>query len=214
MFVANWMTSKVISTAPEASLTEAISLMREKGVKHLPVMKDSKLRGIISDRDIREFSPSRATSLDVYEMHYLLAKTPVKALMKTKVITASPDMPVEQAAVLMHDNGIGCLPVMDNGKLAGIISDMDIYRVLIDITGIRHGGNRISMRIDDRPGSIKDVADIIRKHGFTLQSILTSYEKAKEGYRDVVIRTKGAGQFGALKAELMGSYIGVSIRKG
>ncbi|GAB4487094.1 MAG: CBS domain-containing protein [Thermodesulfovibrionales bacterium] len=214
MFVANWMTKKVVTIGPGDSLTTAVGLMREKGIKHLPVTKDGKLKGILSDRDIREFSPSKATALDVYELHYLLAKTLVKSLMKTMVYTASPDMPVEQAAMLMHDNDIGCLPVVDGGKIAGIISDKDMYRVLVDITGIRHGGHRISMTIEDRPGSIKDVADIIRKYGFTLQSILTSYENVKPGYRDVVIRTKGAGQFGALKAELVGTYIGVRIQKG
>ncbi len=114
----------------------------------------------------------------------------------------------------MHDKGIGCLPVVESGALAGIISDKDIYRVLVDITGIRHGGHRIYLTISDTPGSIREVADIVRKHGFSLQSILTSYEGVSRGFRMVVVRTKGSGNFAALKTELTATYKGVAIRKG
>jgi acetoin utilization protein AcuB len=114
----------------------------------------------------------------------------------------------------MYDKYIGCLPVLNDGRLTGIISDRDIFRALVDITGVRHGGHRISMTIEDRSGSIKDVADIIRKYDFHLQSILTSYEKVMEGQRKIVIRTKGEGRFGPLKAELMGSFADVKIKKG
>lgn len=207
------MTEKVFTVGIDDSVTDALKLMREKSIKHLPVLKDDRLKGIISDRDIKEFSPSKATSLDVYELHYLLAKTKVREVMKGKTITTTPGTPVEEAAMIMFDHKIGCLPVLENGKLAGIISDKDMFRVLVDITGVRHGGNRIFLTIGDRPGSIKEVADIIRKHGFHLQSILTSYEGVKEGFRDVVIRTKGAGNFKNLKAELEGTFSNVKIKK-
>jgi len=214
MFVSGWMTKKVFTVSPDDSVTDALRLMRDKGIKHLPVTKDDKVKGIISDRDIKEYSPSKATSLDVYELHYLLAKTTVKDVMKAKVITTTPATPIEEAAMVMHDEGIGCLPVVEQGRLAGIISDMDIYRVLVDITGIRHGGHRIYLTIEDRPGSIKEVADIIRKHEFSLQSILTSYQVPRKGFRDVVIRTKGAGDFKKLRAELEVTFSHVEIKKG
>jgi acetoin utilization protein AcuB len=214
MFVSDWMTKKVFAVSPDDSVTDSVKLMKEKGIKHIPVLKDNKLKGIISDRDIKEYCPSKATTLDVYELHYLLAKTKVRALMKTKVITSTPESPVEEAAMTMFDHNIGCLPVLDKGMLAGIISDRDIFRALVDITGVRHGGHRFYMTIEDRPGSIKEVADIIRKHGFHLQSILTSYAGLKEGLRDIVIRTKGAGDFRNLKAELEGTFDNVRIKKG
>jgi acetoin utilization protein AcuB len=214
MFVYDWMTRKVHTITPENSISDALKLMKEKKIKHLPVVRDEKIRGIISDRDIREFSPSKATSLDVYELHYLLATTRVKDMMKTKVFTTNQDTPVEEAAMLMYDNVIGSLPVVDNGKVVGIISDRDIFRALVDISGVRHGGHRIFLTVEDRAGSIKEVADIIRKYGFSLQSILTSYEKVDSGFREIVIRAKGAGRFGPLKAELTGSYKGVKIKKG
>jgi acetoin utilization protein AcuB len=214
MFVSDWMTRKVITVSPDNSVSDAVHLMKGKDIKHIPVVKDGRVKGILSDRDIREFSPSKATSLDVYELHYILAKTKVKELMKTRVFTTSPDTPVEEAAMIMYDHNIGSLPVQENGMLVGIISDKDIFRVLVDITGVRHGGHRVAVTIEDRPGSVREVADIIRKHGFGLQSILTSYEKAARGYRNVVIRCSGAGKFGALKAELMGTYRGMKIDKG
>jgi acetoin utilization protein AcuB len=214
MFVSEWMTRKVFNVKPDNSVSDVVKMIREKGIKHVPVVEQGKLKGIVSDRDIKDYCPSRATSLDMYELHYLLAKTKVSEVMKTKVFTTGPDIPIEEAAMVLYDKNVGCLPVVEGGKLVGIISDRDIFRALIDITGIRHRGHRIFVTIEDKPGSIKDVADIIRKYGFTLQSILTSYEKAKEGYRDIVIRTKGSGNFKALRAELEGTYAGVGILKG
>jgi len=214
MFVSDWMTKKIYTVGPDDYLSDAVTLMREKGIKHLPVVKGDKLKGIISDRVIKEYSPSKATSLDIYELHYLLAKTKIKELMKTKVIVTAPDTPVEDAAMVMLDQNIGCLPVVDSGCLCGIISDRDIFHAMVDITGVRHGGHRICVTIEDRPGSIREVADIIRKHGFHLQGILTSYEGAREGWRKVVIRTTVVGDFKGLRDDLTANYRNVQIRKG
>ena len=214
MYVSDWMTKKVFTVRVDDFLSDALSLMKEKGIKHVPVVKGGKLKGIVSDRDIKEYSPSKATSLDIYELHYLLAKTKMSEVMTTKVITTTADTPVEEAAMVLMDRGIGCLPVLDDGNLVGIISDKDIYRALVDITGVRHGGSRICVTIEDRAGSIKEVADVIRKHNFRLQGILTSYEGVKDGYRKVVIRTKGKGDFNGLKAEIGGMFKSCQIKKG
>jgi acetoin utilization protein AcuB len=214
MYVSDWMTKKVFSVDFDAYLSDALSLMKEKRIKHVPVLKSGKLKGIISDRDIKEYSPSKATSLDIYELHYILAKTKIRDLMTTKVVTTTSDTPVEEAAMLMMDSNIGCLPVVDEGNLSGIISDKDIFRALVDITGARHGGNRICVTIEDRAGSIKEVADMVRKHNFRLQGILTSYEGVKDGFRKVVIRTQGKGDFNRLKAEIEEAFKTCRIRKG
>ena len=134
--------------------------------------------------------------------------------MKHKLITTAPTDPVEEAALLMLDKNIGCLPVIDNGRLAGIISDKDIFRALVDITGVRNGGHRICVTLEDRPGSIKEVADIIRRHNFRLQGILTSYEGVREGMRRVVIRTKGKGDFNKMREEIQSTYKTCQVRKG
>lgn len=214
MFVSDWMTKKVYTVGPDDYLSDAITLMREKGIKHLPVVKGGRVKGIISDRDIKEYSPSKATTLDIYELHYLLANMKIKELMRTKVATTTSDTPVEEAAMIMLDRNICCLPVVDNGNLVGIISDKDIFRAMVDITGVRHGGHRICVTVEDRPGSIREVADIIRKHGFHLHGILTSYEGVKEGSRKVVLRTTEMGDFKGLKQDLIDNYRNVQIRKG
>lgn len=214
MKVSNWMTRKVFTTGPRDSISHAMRLMRERKIKHLPVIAGKKLRAIVSDRDIKAYSPTGATSLDVYELHYLLARALVRDIMRKPVITTRPDAPIEEASLVMLENDVGCLPVVEGNDLIGIISDKDIFRALVDITGIRHGGHRLAVKVEDRAGSIREVADIIRKHGFGLQSILTSYEGARKGYRRIVVRTTGSGRFRALKNELEGTYTGVEIRKG
>ncbi|OGW36452.1 MAG: hypothetical protein A2010_17200 [Nitrospirae bacterium GWD2_57_9] len=215
MYVSDWMTKKVVILYPDDYLSDAIAMMREHEIRHLPILKNDKLKGMLSDRDIKEYSPSKATTLDMYELHYLLAKTRVQDVMKQKVITTTPDTPVEVAAMMMLDKGIGCLPVVDQGgRIVGIISDKDIFRALVDITGVRYGGNRICVTIEDRPGSIKEVADIVRKHNFRLQGILTSYTGVREGYRRVVIRTKGKGDFNAMKQDIEALFKVCQIRKG
>ncbi|GAB4487091.1 MAG: CBS domain-containing protein [Thermodesulfovibrionales bacterium] len=211
MFVSDWMTLTVHTVGPDDSCGNAVRMMRESRIHHAPVIADGRIRGILSYNDLREHFPARA---DVFEMNDLLEKTKVKAVMKKTVVTTTRDMPIEEAAMIMYDRRIGCLPVMQDQQLVGIISDRDIFRALIDITGVRKSGHRISLVIEDRPrGAIKEIADIVRKHGFGIESILTSHQKVESGARNIVIRTKGNGQFGALKAELMGSYREVKFKK-
>lgn len=214
MFVADWMTREVVTVGPDDSVAHAMHAMREKRIKHLPVLRDGKIVGVISDRDIKAFCPSKATALDVYEINYLLAKATVKEAMGAQLTTTTPDAPVEGAALVMLEGNIGCLPVLEGEKLVGIISDRDIFRALVDITGVRHPGHRVCLVVPDRPGSIREVADRIRSHGFSLSGILTSYEKVPPGSRRVVIRTGAAGNFDAMRADLEKAYSAVDIRKG
>jgi acetoin utilization protein AcuB len=213
MYVSDWMTKKVFTVGPDNYLSDAITVMKERNIKHLPVVKGVKIKGILSDRDIKEYSPSKATSLDIYELHYLLANTKIKDVMQTKVATTAPDTPVEEAAMIMLDRNIGCLPVIDENCLCGIISDKDIFRVLVDVTGVRHGGHRINVVLEDRAGSIREVADIIRKHGYHLQGILTSYEGVRSGLRKVVIRTSNEGDFRGMKSEMAAIYRNCEVKK-
>ena len=214
MFVADWMTREVVTVAPDDSVAHAMHLMRDRKIKHLPVLKDCRLLGVISDRDIKAFAPSKATALDIYELNYLLAKATVKVAMGAQLTTTTPDTPVEGAALVMLEGNIGCLPVLDGEKLVGIISDRDIFRALVDITGVRHPGHRVCLVLPDRPGSIREVADRIRSHGFSLSGILSSYEKVPKGSRRVVIRTGAGGDFEAMRADLEKTYTAVDIRKG
>ena len=204
MFVSDWMTKKVYTVTQNDSISDAIKLLKEKKVKHLPVVKDgSRIVGILSDRDIKDYTPSKVSTFDIHELNYILFTTKVSKIMVKNVLTAGPDMPIEEAAMTMYDKNIGCLPVVDKDKLIGIISDKDLFRVLVDITGVRQGGNRFYVVLKDKLGVTGEVLDVLRKHGFTLDSVLTTYEGAQKGYKRVVVRTKGVkGNVDAVNKEL------------
>jgi acetoin utilization protein AcuB len=203
MFVSDWMTKKVVTVTAKTNIADAIKAMKEKNIKHLPVVDEShKVIGILSDRDIKEYTPSKVSSFDVHELNYILFTTKVKDIMKKKVLTAAPETAIEDAAMLMFDNNIGSLPVVEKGRLVGIISDRDLFRVLIDITGVRQGGERFSLVLKDRPNITKEALDTIKKYGFGLESVLTTYEKVDKGFKRVVVRTKGKGDKNAADKEL------------
>ena len=189
MFVYKWMSKKVITVDENDSISYASNLLKENNIRRLPVLKEDKLIGIVSDRDIRSASPSKVTSLDIWELHYLMSKVKVKEIMTKKIITISPESTIEKAAIMMHDNKIGGLPVVDSKKkLVGIITEHDVFAALINITGARIAAYRINLIIPDEPGSIKDVMDIMRKFKFKCVSILTSYVEMNNGFREVMIR--------------------------
>jgi acetoin utilization protein AcuB len=214
MFVADWMTKQVVTVVPDDSVSHAMHAMRERGFKHLPVVRDGAVLGVISDRDIKTYSPSTATGLDIYEMNYLLSKATVQDAMGKHLVTTTADTPIEEAALVLFDKNIGSLPVVEGDVLIGIITDRDIFRALVDITGVRHGGHRICVTIADSPGTIREVADIVRRHGFSLRGILTSYEGVPKGLRQLVIRTSTTGDFAALQTELEAAYKAVRINQG
>jgi acetoin utilization protein AcuB len=209
MFISDWMSKPVYAVAPDSPLSEAAKMLREKKIKHLPVVdKKNTVVGVLSDRDIKEYMPSRATTLDVFELHNVLLETKVTRVMKKKVFTARPDLPIEEAAMLMYDKNIGCLPIVEDNRLVGIISDRDLFRVLVDITGVRQGGKRFYVVMPDNPGVTGEVLDIIKKHGFRLDSVLTTYEGVEKGYKRVVVRTTGAdGDAQAANLELSRDFL-------
>ena len=192
MLVKNWMSKKVITVDADESMHHAVGLLKKNNIRMLPVMKKGKLAGILTDRDIKKASASDATTLDIHELFYLLAKIKVKDIMTRKPITVTPDWTVEETAELLLQNKISSAPVLDErGTVVGVITQTDIFRVLISLTGIKVGGIQFGFRLEDRPGSIKEVADIIRASGGRMVSILTSYDNVPEGYRNVYIRMHG-----------------------
>jgi acetoin utilization protein AcuB len=165
--------------------------LKEHDIRMLPVMKKGKLVGIITDRDLKKASASDATTLEVHELLYLLMKIKVKDIMTRDVITVPPDYTVEETAQVLQKNRISGAPVVDaDGQLVGTITQTDLFRVLISLTGVGNGGIQFGFQVEDRPGSIKEVADIIRIYGGRMVSILTSYDNVPEGYRKVYIRMR------------------------
>lgn len=189
MLVKEWMTTDPITVTPETSIMKASQIMKENNVRRMPVVDDKgKVVGIITDRDLKEASPSKATTLDVHELYYLLSELKVKDIMSRRVITIKPDDTVEKAAVIMLEHKVTGLPVIAGDDLVGVLSQGDVFRVLTSITGIYRGGTQFAFSLPDKPGTIKEVGDVIRKHGGRMVSILTSYDMCEEGTRNVYIR--------------------------
>jgi len=168
MLVKDKMTPNPITITKQATIAQALELMRQHKIRRLPVMDQEQLVGIVTDRDLSEVSPSRATSLSIFELNYLLAKTKIGDILspKQKIITISPDAFLEEAALLMRDNKIGGIPVVDNGKLVGIITETNIFDAFIDIMGLRQEGYRLTVKMaENKPGVLAEIAAAIAACG-------------------------------------------------
>ena len=191
MLVKDWMSRDPITITDDTSMMKAIHLMKQNRFRRLPVLQEGRLVGIVSDRDLKEASPSKATTLDVHELYYLLAELQVKDIMSRDPVTVSPEDTVEHAAQIMLENTISGLPVVtDQGDVVGILTQSDVFRAFMHITGILQGGVQFALRLEDRPGLIKEVVDLLRSRGARFVSLLTSYTSAQEGYRDIYLRVK------------------------
>jgi acetoin utilization protein AcuB len=209
MPVKDWMSTDPITVTPDTSVMKASQMMKENNIRHLPVLgEQGGLVGIVSDRDLKEASPSKATTLDVHELYYLLSELKVKDIMTKRVISVKPEDTIEKAAVIMLERKVNGLPVVDEDEVVGMLSQGDVFRVLVSITGIYRGGALFCFSLEDRPGSIKEVADVIRKHGGRMVSILTTYDMVEEGTRNVHIRVADLNEerFRSLQKELESEF--------
>jgi acetoin utilization protein AcuB len=205
MLVENWMNPKVITVDVNDTMLDATKILKEHQIRHLPVLKNGKLVGIITDRDLKRASPSDATSLEAHELLYIIANIKVSEIMTKNPITVPYNYTVEEAAEILMKHRISGMPVVDkDGKVVGAITQTDIFRVLLSLTGLTKRGIHFAFLIEDRPGSIKEVADVIRKYGGRMTSILSSYERAPSGHRHVYIRAYEVDRerLPALKEEL------------
>ena len=189
MLVKNWMNRKVIRVNADDYMLDATKALKEHDIRMLPVTRDGNLVGVVTDRDLKRASASDATSLEAHELLYIIANIKIEEIMTRNPITVCYDHTVEEAAEILLKNKISGAPVLSSdGKLVGVITQTDIFRVLISLTGVGRGGLQFAFRLEDRPGSIKEVTDIIRKYNGRMTSILSSYEQAPKGYRYVYIR--------------------------
>ena len=212
MFVRDFMTKKVITAQIDEKVSDAITKMKENKIKHLPIMDNDKIFGIVSIKEIEEYSPSKATSLDIFELHYLLSKMTLKEIARRDVIT-TPDVAIEEAGAIMYKNRIGSLPVLENNKLVGIISDRDIFKLLISITAAQSKGIRIYTQISDTAGTIAEITNIISKFNTKVHAIFTCYENAPKEKRNVVIRATDVSDLNELESQLTKKYGSVLIQK-
>jgi acetoin utilization protein AcuB len=191
MLIKDWMTKDPITITENTSMIKAIHIMSERRFRRIPVVAAGRLVGMVTDRDLKEASPSKATTLDVHELYYLLAELQVKEIMSRDPVSVSEDDTVEHAAQIMLEHTISGLPVVDgSGQVVGIITQSDVFRAFMDIAGVLQGGVQFALRLEDRPGLIKEVVDLLRARGARFVSLLSSYATSQEGYRDVYIRVK------------------------
>lgn len=165
MFVKDKMTANPVTVTPDVSISAAFGIMKEQSFRRLPVVKGGKLIGIVTEKELQQVSPSKATTLSVFELNYLLEKTTIKDAMSKDPITVQDDDLIEKAALLMRTNKVGALPVLHGERLVGIITESDIFDAFIDTMGFRNPGVRLDFRLEDRAGSIATVINTISQVG-------------------------------------------------
>ncbi len=197
MDIKQYMTANPITIDKDISVVSAAELMKETGVRRFPVVDNNELIGMVTDRDLRSAAPSQVVSFDEQErklfpeLYDLLKKIKVGEIMKTDVVSITSDRSVVKAADTMRKHRISGLPVIDaQNKLVGIITESDVFKILVDFSGMRMGKITLGFRLDDIPGSIKEVVDIIRVNDGRVAGIFISYPADEPGYRHVYIRIR------------------------
>ena len=174
MLVERWMKANPITVGPQDSFRHAMNLIRQRGIRHLPVVEGGRLVGIVTDRDVRQASPSAATSLEIHELHYLLEKITIRDIMTSEVVTAIPEMPIEAAARLMLTHRIGSLPVLRGMALVGIITETDILSAFVEVMGIQAEQTRLELVLEERAGAFLDACRIVQDQGGDIVSVVTA----------------------------------------
>jgi acetoin utilization protein AcuB len=189
MLVRDWMSTKVIAIDVKASMHDATKLMNENNIRMLPAMKKGKLVGLITDGDLKRASASDATALEVHELSYFLSKIEVKDIMTKNPITVPFDYTMEETAEVLLENKISGVPVVnDRDQVIGVITQTDLFKMMMSLTGLKKRGIKLAFHLQDKPGSIKELTDVIRRFNGRMATILTSYDGVKAGYRKVYIR--------------------------
>jgi acetoin utilization protein AcuB len=166
MLVGDRMTKRPITITEDTGIDKALELMHSEKVRRLPVLnKHGQLVGIVSELDLLKASPSSATSLSIYELPYLLSKIKMRDIMTKDVVTATEDMPLEEAALIMAENKIGGLPVMRGDKLVGIITETDLFKIFLEMLGAREEGVRLSMLVPEEKGMLAKIAGKVAEMG-------------------------------------------------
>lgn len=187
MYVRDHMSRGVATIDQQATISDAISLMNDTGYHRIPVMRKDKLVGLITDGSIQKATPSQATSLSIYEINYLLSNSTVADYMTHPIVTVASDQLIEEAVRLMRNKKISCLPVVDDGKLVGMITENDVFDAFISLLGFMEVGTRISIDIEeDKIGVISNITTTIRDNGASITHMHV-YHNA-DGTKNVVIR--------------------------
>ena len=190
MYVKDHMTKDPITVTKDTVISRAMEIMRQNGFHRLPVVDaDGRLAGLVTGELIEEESGAKNTSLSVFELNYLLTKTAVEDLMIHDVVTTTEDVFLEEAAQSMIDNDISVLPVVtDDGRVAGIITEKDVFQAFNEVLGYKKQGTRFVIRCEDRPGYFIGIAQLFADNDANLESIAI-YHSEERGTEAVVKAT-------------------------
>ncbi len=189
MLVNDWMSAPVITVDIHDSMNKAVNLMTEHNIGMLPVLENGKLVGIVTVRDLKQAAPSSVALFEIKHILYHLTRVKMEGIMTRHPITVRSDTTMEETAEILLENNISGCPVLDHqDELVGIVTKNDIFRAMLSVSGIPKKGIQFGLLVEDRPGAIKELIDLIREHHGRLISILTTYEKAPQGYRHAYIR--------------------------
>ena len=189
MKIRHFMTTNVVAVSEDTSLHDAKKIMKANKIRRLPVLKKDKLVGLVTERMLLEASPSPATALSIHELHYLLAKMTVREIMVKNPHTVFSDMPAEEAMELGQEMGYGGFPVVEAGKLVGMVTESDIVRVMTRVLGVREKGKRIDINASREFGNMKRIMEILDAHKTALLSLMTLPRPEDENWL-VVLRIK------------------------
>ena len=196
MLVGERMTRPVITVRPEMPIQDALKLMHTEHIRRAPVADGrGRLVGVVSERDLLHASPSEATSLSIWEVHYLLSKITVERVMAKKVVTVAEDTPIEEAARSMADNKIGGLPVLRETEVVGMVTETDLFKVFLELLGAREAGVRLSALVADQPGELAKLTSAIFKAGGNILALGTFLGQSTEN-RMVTAKVEGIDQAG------------------
>jgi acetoin utilization protein AcuB len=178
MLVYERMSRHPMTVSPNTPVEQALKRMRDERIRRFPVVDDAgKLVGIVSDKDLLYAAPSPATSLSIYELHYLYSRITVSQVMTREVVTVEENDPIEEAARVMVDNKIGGLPVMREGKLVGIITETDIFKTLMEMMGARDQGVRLTLLSPETRGQLAALTGAVTELGGNIISLGTFWGK-------------------------------------
>lgn len=189
MAVKDFMTRKVVYISPDTTIAHAADMMREQKLHRLPVIENDQLVGLVTEGTIAEASPSKATSLSIYEMNYLLNKTKVGDVMIRDVITISQFASLEDATYLMLKNKIGILPVVDNEQLYGVITDRDIFKAFLEVSGYGEEGVRLRFVTENKVGVLEQIIRLLVEENLNISNTVNIPRKDGK----VVIEVQLAG---------------------
>ena len=190
MLVKKWMSTPVITIEADSYLQEAADLMKTHNIRGLPVIRNEKLEGYINDIDVKRAAVSEFTTLEhISEFRFMISNIKVKAFMRENPVKIPFNYTVDKAAEIMLENRVSSSPVVDGtGQLVGVITQTDIFRLLVSFIGVKQGGIQFGLMLEDRAGSIREPVDVMRKYGGRVSSILSACEGVPEGYRKVYVR--------------------------